>query len=383
MKGVVGRVWLDGRFRRGWLCWERGRIRAFGSGDPPRRSGVAWESLDGARLVPGFVDTLLHGFAGIDCCTGSPPELARMTERLARSGVTTALAGFYPLELPGLRRAARRWSAWKKLRGAPRTRVTGWHVEGPFLDPAMRGALPRAGIVAPTRSAAARFVDACGGWLAVTTVAPELSGAPEVLAELRRRRVLPSIGHCQADWESCEALARIAPEHAITHLGNRMPALQARHGGPMAWALAGRCPWTGVIPDGVHVSPEVLRLFADRLSRRGLLMAQSDNILGAGEDTTRFRAGGKELRRDAPVARDAGGMLAGTVDALPRLLAARVREGTLRWRQAMEMGCHTPGRLLGDCGRLEVGLRADLALLDDDGEVVGSWIGGRPVRRDA
>jgi N-acetylglucosamine-6-phosphate deacetylase len=106
-------------------------------------------------------------------------------------------------------------------------------------------------------------------------------------------------------------------------------------------------------------------------------MAVSDNLSHAGLSGADFHAGGKRLHRDGAVARDARGGLAGTLDSLPKILAARVAEGALTWAQAIRMGAEVPGRLFGDCGRFEPGLRADLVALNSEGGVDQVWVGGR------
>ena len=375
-QGLRGRLWLRGRFRPGWLLWERGRLTEVEEGEPPRRRRAALQDLGETRILPGLVDTLLHGFAGVDAASTSPEELDRMTRAVAATGTTTALVGLYPLTPAAARRSARAWDGWRRLRGRPRCRVPGWHVEGPFVAPEMRGALPAGGIRPPSARAAAAFVRACGGWLRISTLAPELPGAAEAAAVFRHHGVLPSIGHTACGYEEVLTLAREGPV-AITHLGNRMPPLRARQPGPIGAAMAGHVPWTGVIPDGVHVSPDTLALWSRWPPLRERLLFQSDAIAAAGLAALDFRAGGQRLRRDGPVARDVRGGLAGGLDSLFDGLRARIRDGSLDWCRALRGAAEVPGRLLGDCGRLESGLRADLVALDEDDTVLRVWIGGR------
>ena len=379
MNGLRGRIWLDGRLRAGWVTWARGRVAEVGSGEPPRALRGALGELGGGALLPGFVDTLLHGYGGTDCATGTAQQLHRMTLALAATGVTTALAGMYPAPVEDLRKAARRWDNWRGLRGAARTRIVGWHVEGPFIEPEMRGALPRRGVVRPSADAAARVVQACGGWLRMSTLAPERAGALDAAEEFRAADVMPSIGHTAATLLDCEALAANG-DVAMTHLGNRMPPLSAREPGPIGFAMEGGAQYVAVIPDMVHVAPETLRLWAATRTLRDGLMACSDNLSHAGLPAADFRAGGQRLSRSGAVAVDADGGLAGTLDSLPELLMRCVRDGFLELSDVVRIGCVNPGRLFGDCGRIEPGMRADFVTLLDDRTVGKVWIGGRPVR---
>lgn len=379
MNGLRGRIWLDGRLRAGWVTWARGRVVRVGTGEAPRALRGSLLDLGNAALLPGFVDTLLHGYGGTDCATGSAQQLHRMTLALAATGVTTALAGFYPAPVADLRKAARRWDNWRALRGAPRARIVGWHVEGPFIEPEMRGALPRRGVLRPSADAAARTVQACGGWLRMSTLAPERDGALDAAEEFRMSGVLPSVGHCAATRLDCAALAANGPI-AMTHLGNRMPPLSAREPGPIGFAMEGSADHVAVIPDMVHVAPETLQLWARTRALRDSLMACSDNLSHAGLPASDFRAGGQRLSRSGAVAVDADGGLAGTLDPLPELLLRCLRDGFLELADVVRLGCVNPGRVFGDCGRIEPGMRADFVSLLDDRTVGKVWIGGRPVR---
>jgi len=375
--GIRARLWLRGRFRPGWLAWSRGRITAVGEGEPPRRLRGCLEDLGPARVLPGFTDTLAHGFAGVWAATGGAAELARMTRALAAAGVTTVLPGMRPLTPAEARAAARRWGAWRRLppreRGA---RVPGWHVEGPFVAPAMRGALPRGALVAPTPARAEALVAACGGWLRMTTLAPERRGARETARLLRRHGGLVAAGHTAATLEDCAALAGDGPL-GLTHAGNRMPPLAARAPGPLGFALAGGAAWVGVIPDGVHLAPATLGILAAAPALRPALLAQSDNLGPAGLAAGEFLAFGRRAGRDGPAARlRSSGGLCGTLDPLPELLLARVREGTLSWAQAVRLGCEIPGQLLGGRGRLEEGALADLVVVED-WRAARVFVGGR------
>ena len=377
MRGLVGHLWLKGRFQQGFLTWERGRFARVEKGLPPKRLATSLLDARPLRIVPGFVDTLCHGYAGVGAPSGSPNELLHMTRSLAQAGVTSALMGFYPSDLPSTRSAAKCWDAWGGLknRGA---RVDGWHMEGPFLPKVMAGALPPKDLRKPSARAAQALMRASGGWLKMCTMAPELDGAPAAARAFLQEGVIPSVGHTQATWEDCE---RIATEGgiAITHGGNRMLPMTAREPGPMGWAMSDQAVAVGVIPDGEHVSRSVLKLWASHAALQASLMFQGDNLSHAGMTAKSFVAGGKRLHRVGSAARDTKGNLGGTLDALPSLLADRIADGTLTWAQVIRAGAEVPGALLGKRGKLQAGMFADCVAVGADGKPVSTWIGGRSV----
>lgn len=378
MTGLRARLWLRGAFRPAWMRWERGRIVEVGEGNPTMRNAAGLLDLGDARVAPGFVDTLFHGFLGIDCCEGDSEQLEILAAGAAAAGVTSFLAGTYPMALPEFRRAARAWDGRRKAGGA---RVDGWHVEGVFLAPEYRGQLPEQGILAPSVAAAERFVAACGGWLKLATFAPELPGALEAAEVLRAAGVIPSIGHSRAGWLDCEALAANGAV-AVTHLGNRVLPLSAREPGPIGFAMDGRADWVGVIPDMVHVAPETLRLWASSEKLGPKLMAQSDCLSHTGLPAVEFVSGGQRLRRSGAVALNQRDELSGTLDPLPLLLHRCVRDAVLEEAQAIRIGCETPGALLGRRGRFEEGFFADCVQLRGQHglEVESAWVGGQIIR---
>lgn len=378
MKGIQAKLWNGRRFATGWMTWKSGRIDHISFEAPSRTVRAGLQDLGQSQIAPGFVDTLLHGFGGVDCGEGSGAQLDRMSRGLAATGVTTAYAGLYPLSVPQLRSAARRWSTWKARRGTARTRFPGWHLEGPFLAPAKRGALPRKDLQKPSAAAAEKLIAACGGWLSLCTIAPELKGVADAAEVLRKAKVLPSIGHSDATHLDCTALAANGPV-AMTHLGNRVPPLTAREPGPIGFAMEGLAEQVAVIPDMIHVAPETLRLWARNKAMKDSLMACSDNLSHAGLPADDFQAGGQRLRRSGAVAVDRNEGLAGTLDSLPELLFRAHRDGYLSLADVFRLGCTNPGRLVGDCGSLEEGKRADFLVVEEDHSVGSVWIGGRRV----
>jgi N-acetylglucosamine-6-phosphate deacetylase len=377
-KGIRAKLWDGKQFTAGWMTYDKGVITKVSFRNPSPKRAAELHDLSGCCIMPGFVDTLLHGYAGVDCGEGTAARLQKMTQSLAHTGVTTALAGFYPTKSDGLQRAARNWNKWSALRGK-RTHVAGWHVEGPFVAREMSGALPKAAMRKPSAKAAQEFVDACGGWLAMATLAPELDGAFEASEVLRANKVIPSVGHSRATALDCEVL-RANGKIAATHLGNRMTSLSARELGPIGAAMRGEIDYAAVIPDMIHVGGDTLNLWANTPKLKNKLMACSDNLSHAGLRAKRFMAGGQLLSRSGAVAIDRRGNLGGTLDSLPELLLRAHRDGFLSFAQVVRMGCQVAGDMLGDCGRLKEGRRADFVeYVVSENNIGQVWCKGRKV----
>jgi N-acetylglucosamine-6-phosphate deacetylase len=377
-KGIQAKLWDGKQFRNGWLTYSKGVIERVSFNRPSPSRAATLHNLKDKCMLPGFVDTLLHGFAGVDCGAGTPARLHKMTVKLARTGVTTTLAGLYPATNKQLIQAAKNWDKWASIKGA-RTRVAGWHVEGPFVSREMSGALPKTGMRKPSIKAAQQFIDACGGWLMMTTLAPELDGALEASEVLRRNNVIPSVGHSRATALQCEML-RANGKIAVTHLGNRMLPMTARELGPIGLAMCGGIDYVAVIPDMVHVSADTLSMWANTAKLKSRLMACSDNLSHAGTRAKKFQSGGQTLSRSGAVAINSQGNLGGTLDPLPELLLRAHRDGALSLQQVVSMGCQVAGDMLGDCGRLKAGRRADFVEYNESKKNIGQvWCKGRKV----
>ena len=386
MRGLKAHLWIGGRFSRGWLLWRGGRLCRVGHGNPPRTLAGNLEDLGSTRIIPGFVDTLCHGFAGVGAPTASCEQLVQMARALAAEGVTSVYSGFYPLDNRRLRAAAARWNQFRSLgRGSAAlrggARLEGWHLEGPFISAEMSGALPSTNLRTPRPKSIASLLQACGGHLQMMTLGPELSGARELADCLLKSGGIPSIGHTLADHSICADFARhCSGRLAITHLGNRMLPLSARELGPIGLAMNGAVPFVGVIPDGNHVAGKTLKLWANTTALNGKLMFQSDNLSHAGTAAASFQAGGLNLVRDGSAARRPDGGLAGTLDSLSRMLAARIKDGTISLAQAVRGGCEVPGNIFGDRGVIAEGKLADLVALDAANQVIRTWVGGVEAR---
>ena len=190
-----------------------------------------------------------------------------------------------------------------------------------------------------------------------------------------------SIGHTAASHEAVEALLS-AGARGFTHLFNAMPPLEGRNPGPVGAALANRDAWAGLILDGIHVHPVSARAaFAAKSARRMILVSDAMATVGSTEpDMTLF---GERIAVSDGALRTAAGTLAGAhLDLSLAVRNAITMLGATR-EEALQMASTTPAEFLRreqDVGRIAVGNRADLVLLDDRLNPQRVWISGLQVR---
>ena len=212
------------------------------------------------------------------------------------------------------------------------------------------------------------------------TLAPEIAGN-EIIAQLTRAGVRVSGGHSAAGYD--ETLAAIgAGLSCFTHLFNAMPAMASRQPGLLAAALEDDRTWCGLIADGHHVDPAMMRL-AQRAKAAGKLMLVTDALACVGANVggppDSFSLDGEVIELVDGVCRTADGTLAGSNLTMAQAVGNAVAMLRLPLPEALRMAALYPAQFLGldhDRGRIAAGYRADLVLLDSDLRVRRSWIAG-------
>jgi N-acetylglucosamine-6-phosphate deacetylase len=252
--------------------------------------------------------------------------------------------------------------------------AVGLHLEGPMLAPARRGAHPERWLERPRPG----LVD---GWtrdagVIMVTIAPELPGAIDVIAQLASEGVVVSIGHTDAD-AACVSAARRAGATAVTHLFNAMAPFGHRAPGPIGVTLADDSLIAGLICDGIHVDPLAVRV-AWRALGPARLMLVTDATAALGLGHGRRRLGDVDIDVSVAGVRTADGTLAGSDLALDQAVRNLVAFTGCTATEAVATVTTTPARLLGldDRGELEAGRRADVTVLDERLRVVATFVGG-------
>lgn len=330
-------------------------------------------------IAPGLIDLHVHGYGGADPYT----DLAGMATALARAGTT----GFQPTLFPSAPSAlgavaARIWSAAAEL-GSSSARVLGLHLEGPFVNPLAAGALPLEDLAEPSVEALRAILGPATGdgrGVRTMTLAPELVGAGALIAELERASIRASFGHSRASAkEARDALragqsARGTAGFGVTHLFNAMTGLHHRDPGLASLALTDEALSVELIGDLVHVGPEAIELALAARGPAGIALV-SDALVGAGTGCDVFHSHGRAHRihdgavwypAEAETPECLAGSATGQLDAIRGLVAA----GVLGLADALTMASLAPARALGlesEVGRLAIGARADLLVLEGPG----------------
>jgi N-acetylglucosamine-6-phosphate deacetylase len=320
-------------------------------------------------VAPGCIDLHVHGYGGCD-----PVEkLDGMARALARAGTTAFQPTMFPCE-PSLlgTLSASTWKAAQQL-GPGRARAVGLHLEGPFVNPERAGALPPRDLATPSLGALREILGPATGdarGIRTVTLAPELPGSADLIAELVRCGIRVSLGHSAATAEDARVAAKAGAQGA-THLFNAMNAWHHREGGLIGFALTDRALYAEIIGDLAHVGADAFRLAFAARGARGLALV-SDALRGAGTGCDVFEWHGREhIVRDGTAyypANDerAAPQLAGTAMGQLDMVRRLVARGVVGVEDALTMASETPARALGmfgELGFLAPRARADLIVL--------------------
>lgn len=369
---VNGRVLVDGELVSGGAVLVEGdRIAAI---VPGRYVPADCETVDlgGGILAPGFIDTQVNG--GGDRLFNDDPSVDAIAA-IGAAHRAFGTTGFLPTLISDDR--SKTEAAMEAARGAIAAGVPGVlgvHIEGPFLNPQRKG-IHDAGKLRDISPDDIALLSRPTGGRTLVTLAPEMVPG-EAIRALAEAGVLVSAGHTQATADQVET-ALADGVSGFTHLFNAMSQLTPREPGAVGAALADEDSWCGIIVDGRHVDPRVLKLALRAVPlRRFMLVTDAMPSVGGRKS---FLLNGQPITVVNGKCTNADGTLAGSDLDMARAIRNAVEMLGLALTDALAMASANPAAFLGldhQLGRITPGYRADLVLLDDGLSVVETWIGG-------
>lgn len=369
-------------------------------------------------LTAGFFDIHTHGALGNDVMSASPAELHAMQRFLAERGVAYYLPTTVTASIDSTLRALESLANAIEARPNPvEAQPVGVHLEGPFLSHAKRGVHPADLLQPPSIELFTRFYEAARGNIAVLTIAPEphawlstdmaLQGtgfstsldpvaqqgasAPEGSAALDLIRhatslgIRVSLGHSNATAAQTRA-AIAAGAASATHTFNAMRPLDHREPGILGVTLDDASLYAELICDGIHVAPELVRLFLrSKGADRAILITDAMSAAGMPDGNYKLGALDVHVAQGRAVLADdlARGKetLAGSVLTMDRAVANLQRFTRASLADATRLASHNPAALLGrpEITRLVPGSPANLNRFDAAGRLAGTWIRGELI----
>jgi N-acetylglucosamine-6-phosphate deacetylase len=360
---------LTGRelLRPGWIDVSDGVVTAVGAGPPP---GAVDRDLGAVTVVPGFVDTHVHGGGGANFSTATAADTAQAVALHRRHGTTTLVASLVTANPDEL------LSQVTGLADDVRSgMLAGIHLEGPWLSTKRCGAHQPALMRDPELAEIDRVLEAGGGAIRMVTLAPERDGALAAIERIVDRGVVAAVGHTEATYDQTRAAIAVGATVG-THLFNAMRPINTREPGPVIALLEDARVTVEVITDGVHVDPALYRHVAQSVGPDRVSLI-TDAMAATGVADGIYHLGPVQVHVVDGVARVAGtDTIAGSTATMDRVFRFAVNHCGLAHEDALMLAVRqasiNPARALGlPCSGLVPGASADLVVLDTELAVTG------------
>lgn len=364
---------------------DDGRIAYIGPMDcAPQADGLTLD-LRNRIVIPGMIDIHLHGGDGVDL--GVTPmrskslrdDLHKFSRWTARSGVTGFLAG---IGMKDAESTLERLHAYADLfeEKLPGAEALGIFMEGPFMNPDQKGAIPADWLHNPDLEEARAFLEAGRGWIRQITIAPELPHAQEVASLFRQAGVVVALGHSSCTYEQARDALK-GNWTNITHTFNKMGVMHHREPGIVGAILESDDITTELIADTIHIHPAVMRVLLRCVGPERIALITDATLLAGLPDGEYDWEGRKVTVRDG-WARIPAGNLAGSTVALNTCVRNMHQIVGASLQEAIQMATLNPARAIGFArrlGSLRIGRSANLAVIDRDVNVSLTMVNGEIV----
>jgi N-acetylglucosamine-6-phosphate deacetylase len=364
---------------RSTIVVENGKIREISARAEIPETDQAIDVF-GQLLFPGFIDVHNHGAVGHDVNNSTAEELMEVAAFLSKNGVTAWLPTLVPDTDDNYERVIGEIDRLREMQeGKPVAQAVGVHYEGVFANEAMCGALRPEYFKSGQWSAAGGRLPKLKRGVHMTTLAPEVEGGIDLIRELVSDGWIVSIGHTRADVATLNAAFEAGARH-LTHFFNAMTGIHHRDLGVAGWGLSNEEMTFDIIADGIHVSPEMLKL-ACRAKSADKVSLISDSVAPTGLGDGDFEVWGEKVSVVKGRTRNERGSIAGSVitmhDAVKQMMSLGFSPG-----EVAAMASANPAKLIGldhQIGTIDVGKRADLVALENDGSIKFVMVSGQMV----
>mgnify|MGYP000735643024 FL=1 len=320
---------------------------------------------EGLLVLPGLVDIHSHGAAGEDFSDGNPEGLKKILQYEKRCGITSYCPTSMTFPKERLRQI---FASIKGAQTEDGATGVGINMEGPFLDPAKKGAHVEKWIAAPDVAFVRELNQDADGLVRLVTLAPNMDGAEEFIKEMHEE-VCISLGHTAADYD-CASRAMKLGAHHVTHLYNAMQPFGHRAPGLIGAAMDDPECMVELICDGYHIHPSAIRA-AFRMFGPERVILISDSMRATGMENGTYELGGQEVTVKDRKAVLKDGTLAGSATNLYGCMCKAVEFG-IPLEQAIMAATANPARSIGifdRVGSIRIGKQADLLLVSENLEL--------------
>lgn len=334
-----------------------------------------YEVIDaqGNYVAPGLVDIHIHGYLGEDVSDGNVDGIKKMAQGLVENGVTSWCPTTMTVSMEEINKAfdcVRQVKNSSEYYGA---KILGVNSEGPFINPAKKGAQAEEHILRPDGDFILKNKDI----IRLFTVAPEVDGALECIEKVSSESdITVSMGHTNATYEEANEGIKSGVTHT-THLFNAMTALMHRNPGVVGAALSNDNVSCELIADTFHVNKGLFSLVSKIKGDKLCLI--TDCIRAGGMPDGDYTLGGQPVKKQGIQCLMPDGTIAGSVLKLNDAVNNLYSNTDLTISQAVDCASINPAKAVsadGEIGSLEEGKKADIIIADSEFAIMMTIIDG-------
>lgn len=332
------------------------------------------------NLIPGFIDTHIHGANGADVMDATPEAIETMANYLVSEGTTSFLATTITQSIDKIKAALANLGQYKNTDAG--AEMIGIHLEGPFVEKSKAGAQPIEHIMKPDLDLFNQWQQLAHNKIKTVTIAPEHDQNYQFTSALRQASINVSAGHTDVNFSEIKEAVRHGVNQ-VTHLCNAMNGIHHRDIGVVGGAFLLEDIKAEVIADGIHVDPAMLQLIYQNVGAERLILI-TDSMRAKGLEPGNYELGGQPVHVTEDRAVLTNGTLAGSVlrmiDGVKKIFSMR----DVSFHDIILMASINPAKQVGvitEKGSIEIGKDADLLLVDDDFDLKLTFKKGKIVYR--
>ncbi|NCQ16786.1 MAG: N-acetylglucosamine-6-phosphate deacetylase [Ignavibacteria bacterium CG_4_8_14_3_um_filter_37_9] len=365
--------------KNGVILFKEGVIQELGkASDVKIPDNCEIIDISGHTIAPGFVDLLVHGGGGNGFADANDQSIKKVSDYFLRNGSTTILASLFAKPYKQLLDDLNRVATY--IQTNPDSNIYGIHMEGPYLNKGLKGAMNESYLWEPTVASFDAMWEASKGLMKIMTIAPELPGSIGVMRAAAKRGVVLSIGHSMATYDEIELAIDNGAAH-VTHIFNAMKPFHHRDGGVILGALLRNELKIELIADKLHVHPAVMELLLKLKGASGIILI-TDSIRAGGMHEGEYEFADQKIFMKDQKAFLPDGTLAGSTLTLNKAIKNLVETANAKLTDAVRMASVNGAKVLNIENRkgiLAVGKDADMVVMNDLYEVVMTVLGGKIV----
>ena len=330
---------------------------------------------DNGVVIPGFIDLHVHGGYGSDTTDSQTKDIEKIVDCHTQHGTTgLLLSTMSGTTYDELKESVKLISNAMEQNPS----IIGIHLEGPFLNKEYCGMYPSESLLEPDIKKLEELVEISRGNIRMITIAPELDGALDLISWCAQNKIVPSMGHTNADYELVRKAINLGLSH-VTHIFNAMPPMHHRQPEAIGAALMDDRLSVQVICDGIHLHPLTIKMIA-RLKKCHNICLITDAMRATGMPEGEYMLGQFEkVRYKDGCVTSSDGTLASTAITMIDSLKNFLSFGDVSFLQALQTVCSTPAKVLGQerfIGVIEEGYDADILIIDRDLNIKNVFIKG-------